>query len=106
MLGMVENRDEHREPIIRFARRVMRGNSHVSRKALSGGGLFVSMNKERIEKHIEQSNYFGTLAAVLSLARQTLERGGMGRKNSHIKLLQSLEEDLMYLQDNYKIEKK
>ena len=38
---MVEKRDEHKEPIIRFARRVIRGNSYVSRKARSGGGLFV-----------------------------------------------------------------
>ncbi len=28
-----------------------------------------------------------------------------GQKNWHIKLLQSLEEDLMYLQENYKISK-
>ncbi|MDP2703926.1 MAG: hypothetical protein Q8P01_01760 [bacterium] len=38
---MVANRIEHKEPIIRFARCVIRGNSYVSRKARSGGGLFV-----------------------------------------------------------------
>ncbi|PIR70645.1 MAG: hypothetical protein COU46_00520 [Candidatus Niyogibacteria bacterium CG10_big_fil_rev_8_21_14_0_10_42_19] len=37
---MVRNREKHKEPIIRFASRVMWGNPYVSRKARSGGGLF------------------------------------------------------------------
>ena len=106
----------------------MRGNSYVSRKARSGGGLFAfdagvdnqiwaklategnitpNMHKKQLERHIEQDDYFGTLATVLNLARQTLEKDMRGpKKNWHIKLLQSLEEDLMYLQENYKISKK
>ena len=65
------------------------------------------MNKKRLERHIEQDDYFGTLAAVLNLARQTLEKDMRGpKKNWHIKLLQSLEGDLMYLQKDYKIVKK
>ena len=65
------------------------------------------MHKKQLEKHIERDNYFGTLATVLNMARQTLEKDMRGpKKNWHIKLLQSLEEDLMYLQQNYKIEKK
>lgn len=65
------------------------------------------MHKKQLERHIENDDYFGTLAAVLNMARQTLEKDMRGPKKSwHIKLLQSLEEDLMYLQQNYKIEKK
>lgn len=65
------------------------------------------MHKKQLEKHIERDNYFGTLATVLNMARQTLEKDMRGpKKNWHIKFLQSLEEDLMYLQNNYKIEKK
>jgi len=65
------------------------------------------MHKKQLEKHIEQDNYFSTLATVLNMARQTLEKDMRGpKKNWHIKLLQSLEEDLMYLQENYKIDKK
>ena len=65
------------------------------------------MHKKQLEKHIEKDNYFGTLATVLNMARQTLEKDMRGpKKNWHIKLLQSLEEDLMYLQENYKIDKK
>ena len=65
------------------------------------------MHKKQLEKHIESDDYFGTLATVLNMARQTLEKDMRGpKKNWHIKLLQRLEEDLMYLQKNYKIEKK
>jgi len=65
------------------------------------------MHKKQLEKHIEQSDYFGTLVTVLNMARQTLEKDMRGpKKNWHIKLLQSLEEDLIFLQKNYKITKK
>lgn len=65
------------------------------------------MHKKQLEKHIERDNYFGTLATVLNMARQTLEKDMRGpKKNWHIKLLQSLEEDLMYLQKEYKNIKK
>ena len=65
------------------------------------------MHKRQLEKHIEQDDYFGTLATVLNMARQTLEKDRRGpKKDWHIKLLQSLEEDLAFLQKNYKIAKK
>ena len=65
------------------------------------------MHKKQLEKHIEQDDHFGTLATVLSMARQTLEKDMRGpKKDWHIKLLQSLEEDLMFLQKNYKIVRK
>ena len=65
------------------------------------------MHKKQLENHIINDDYFGTLATVLNMARQTLEKDMRGpKKNWHIKLLQSLEENLMYLQNNYKISKK
>ena len=65
------------------------------------------MHKKQLERHIDQDDYFGTLATVLNMARQTLEKDMRGpKKNWHIKLLQSLEEDLIYLQENYKIDRK
>jgi hypothetical protein len=65
------------------------------------------MHKKQLEHHIINDDYFGTLATVLNMARQTLEKDMRGpKKNWHIKLLQSLEEDLMYLQKNYKIVEK
>ncbi len=65
------------------------------------------MHKRQLEKHIEKDDYFGTLATVLNMARQTLEKDmRVPKKNWHIKLLQSLERDLAYLQKEYKIVKK
>ena len=65
------------------------------------------MHKKQLENHIINDDYFGTLATVLNMARQTLEKDMRGpKKNWHIKLLQSLEDDLAYLQKNYKIKKK
>lgn len=65
------------------------------------------MHKKQLERHIEQGNYFGTLATVLNMARQTLEKDQRGpKKDWHIKLLQSLEDDLLFLQKNYRIVEK
>ncbi len=65
------------------------------------------MHKKQLENHIENDDYFGTLATVLNMARQTLEKDMRGpKKNWHIKLRQSLEEDVRFLQENYKIVEK
>ena len=53
--------------------------------------------------HIESDDYFGTLATVLSLLKQSLS----GKKTlENLKLLDSKVEELMYLQNSYKIIKK
>jgi len=44
---MVENRNEHKDPVIRIARCVMQGNPHMSRKALPGGGFLLSVIRGR-----------------------------------------------------------
>lgn len=51
--------------------------------------------------HIKSGDYFGTLATILSLIKQTPEY-----INKHIKSLNKLEKDLVFLQNNYKIIKK
>lgn len=48
-----------------------------------------------LQFHIESQDYFGTLAAVLSLSIQTKQP-----------IPEGLISDLMYLQENYKIERK
>lgn len=48
--SMASNRNEHKDPIIRVAHCVMRGNSYVSRKALPGGGFYVFMNQPEIKQ--------------------------------------------------------
>ncbi len=65
------------------------------------------MNKRQVEKHIKQNDYFGTLATVLDLTRQTLEQNKKSpEQNRQIRLLKKLKEELVFLQKNYKIIKK
>lgn len=59
------------------------------------------MSKKSLEFHIKSDDYFGTLAAVLSLISQTLENN-----KRHKKTLENIVNDLMYLQKEYKIIKK
>jgi len=38
------------------------------------------MHKKQLERHIDQGDYFGTLAMVLNMARQTFEKDMRGSK--------------------------
>lgn len=54
-----------------------------------------------IKFHIKSQDYFGTFATVLSLNRQNLDAGA--NKKQIAKALEHAEEQLVYLQENYKI---
>lgn len=59
------------------------------------------MNRKSIEFHAKSQDYFGNLATILSLIKQT--------PNNNIeneKILGRIIKDLLYLQENYKIVKK
>lgn len=58
------------------------------------------MVKNSLKFHIENDDYFGTLATILSLISQSIQKQDF---DLSIKTLNLLEEDLKYLQDNYKI---
>lgn len=60
------------------------------------------MSQRSLKFHIKSNDYFGTLATIISLVRQNLEKKESG--SAHI--LKKLENDLVYLQENYKIVKK
>lgn len=62
------------------------------------------MSQKSVKFHIESSDYFGTLATILSLVRQNIENGDNDKLN--IKMLKNYEKELMYLQDKYSIVKK
>jgi len=49
---MAKKRYEHKDPIIRDVHSVIRGNSYVGRKALTGGGLFVPTGVNKLMKKI------------------------------------------------------
>ena len=59
------------------------------------------MNKKRLQFHLETNDYFGTLATVLDLMRQTTNREGYTEENND--LLKRLCNDLVYLQGHYEI---
>ena len=64
----------------------------------------ISKARQRgLEFHIEINDYFGTLATVLDLSRQTL--GQSAREREVSSYLAKNVDDLMYLQRNYKIVK-
>jgi hypothetical protein len=63
----------------------------------------IKMSKESVEFHIKNDDYFGTLATVISLIRQNLESNGLSKNN---KSLVDLENNLVFMQSNYKIIKK
>ena len=55
----------------------------------------MTLREKRLKFHIENNDYFGTLATVLDLIRQS--------KNN--KTLKNIRDDLVYLQKNYSINK-
>lgn len=59
------------------------------------------MSKKSVNFHIKTGDYFGTLATVLSLVRQTSSNN---LQNNAI--LKRIENDLMFLQKEYLIKKK
>jgi len=60
------------------------------------------MSQKSVRFHIKSNDYFGTLATVLSLFRQS-EANNI--KISSAQVLEKIENDLMFLQKNYKITK-
>lgn len=60
------------------------------------------MSQKSLKFHIKSDDYFGTLAAILSLVNQSLKI----KDKTNIKIFANLEKDLLYLQKEYKIVKK
>ncbi len=61
------------------------------------------MSQKSLKFHIKSDDYFGTLATIISLVRQNIEKGEITKLN--IKMLNNAEKDLMFLQGKYKIVK-
>src|SRR6185295_11757968 len=56
-----------------------------------------SRNRNSVRWHVEMGDYFGTLATVLDLLRQSLDRHGYSRKDAS--LLVEVRKDLVFLQE-------
>jgi len=59
------------------------------------------MEKPSLQFHIEANDYFGTLATVLDLVSQDLDRCGY---KPHAGTLSRLRDDLVYLQQSHCIQ--
>jgi len=55
-----------------------------------------------IQFHIEKNDYFGTLATVIDLVSQDLQKNG---QNRNAEILQRLRDNLVYLQRSHRIAK-
>ena len=60
------------------------------------------MPQPSLEFHIQENDYFGTLATVLDQVAQDLRKQ---KRRRHAETLLRLRDDLTHLQSNYRIEK-
>jgi hypothetical protein len=60
--------------------------------------------RREVEWHIQAGDYFGTLATVLDLLRQLMDKQGYGRTEA--RLLEEVRDELVYLQESHRIVKR
>ena len=60
------------------------------------------MTESSIQFHIEKNDFFGTLATVIDLVSQDLQKN---RQNRNAEILQRLRDNLVYVQRSHRIEK-
>lgn len=65
-------------------------------------GVSFVKDKKTVNFHVEQNDYFGTLATIISLINQDYV---LDNKKDLKKILTSLNKDLIYLQKNFTINK-
>ena len=71
----------------------------------------VLKDETSIKYHVEKADYFGTIATIISLISQKLKNDKTGdvkeaekkEKQQLLKTLKNLEQDLVFLQNNYQI---
>lgn len=56
--------------------------------------------------HVQNNDYFGTIATVLSLIKQDCKKSGTRDRTKILKILEQLEKDLLFLQNHYQIKAK
>lgn len=85
--------------------------SPISLSGLSPGISFLRdapshERKGSIKFHIEQNDYFGTLATVLGLIADSSQQGDDAARERSAKALIDLRDELLYLQSTHKILRK
>lgn len=67
--------------------------------------IWVVKDEKSVKFHVENDDYFGTMATVLSLLKQEIDKD-QNQKEKIKKTFANMEKDFMWLQKNYKITKK
>jgi len=62
-------------------------------------------DESSVKFHVENDDYFGTIATILSLIKQEIKKGANSTPEIET-TLKNLEKDLLYLQNNYQINPK
>ena len=60
-------------------------------------------DEDSVRFHVENDDYFGTIATILSLLEQAMDKNGGSHAAASKKILRNLEKDLMFLQRHYHI---
>ncbi len=59
-----------------------------------------------VKFHIKNNDYFGTMACVLNLIKQEIKKDSRPEVTTLEKVLRNIEEELIFLQNNYQINPK
>ena len=68
--------------------------------------LWLVRDEAGVKFHIKSDDYFGTIAAILSLLKQEIKKGGDKDTLAYRTTLNNLEKDLLFLQKNYEIKRR
>ena len=68
--------------------------------------LYLLRDEASVKFHIQSGDYFGTIATVLDLIEQQIKKDGRSDAAVLNKTLKNLKDDLMFLQENYKIKRR
>jgi len=68
--------------------------------------VWVVKDEASTKFHVSQDDYFGTIATILSLWRQNIEKNPKNINPDFYKTFKSLEKELIWLQQNYQINPK
>lgn len=60
-------------------------------------------DEETTKFHVHRDDYFGTIATILDLVKQSVDKDRPANRELIEKTLENLEKDLLFLQENYKI---
>jgi hypothetical protein len=78
----------------------------MSQKYHIASPLWLLKDEASVRRHVQSDDYFGTIATVLSLLKQQIKKDGAKNAALLDKTLKNLETDLMFLQKNYRINKR